>query len=224
MKLERLQTLHGLGWLHRDFKPDNIMSGQSSSDPDTLYLVDFGFAKRYCHPVNGTHIPMKNGKGSCGTPRYASLHVHLGRESSRRDDLESLAYCLVYLHKGRLPWQGVPEHEEKWSGTYKRKAQTTAKELCSWMPSDFADFVTYCRTLGFAETPDYQRWIKRFQTTYDVMYPVKEFKWSTPETAGRAVAPAPRVPAAAPPPPPIAALPHKKHTAPRECKCANCRV
>jgi hypothetical protein len=41
-----------------------------------------------------------------GTVRYASVHAHLGRTGSRRDDMESLAYTLVFLLRGRLPWQG----------------------------------------------------------------------------------------------------------------------
>jgi len=45
-----------------------------------------------------------------GTVRYASVHAHLGRTASRRDDLESLAYTLIFLHRGRLPWQGFQVH------------------------------------------------------------------------------------------------------------------
>ena len=104
--LERVDTFHSRHLIHRDIKPANFVIG-TGEQCNIVFCVDFGLSKRFRHPKNLHHIPHRDGRSLTGTPRYASINNHLGIEQSRRDDLESIAYVLVYFLKGSLPWQGL---------------------------------------------------------------------------------------------------------------------
>ena len=101
--VQRLEYLHNNHFIHRDMKPDNFLVGVGKKEY-MLYMIDFGLAKRYRDPKTGEHIPYRDNKSLTGTARYASVNTHLGIEQSRRDDLESICYILIYFLKGTLPW------------------------------------------------------------------------------------------------------------------------
>ena len=95
--------MHAHGLLHRDLKPENLLMGLKTKTHVT-HIIDFGLSKSLFIDESGTHIPYRNGKGLVGTARYASINAHLGKEISRRDDLEALGYVLIYFLRGSLPW------------------------------------------------------------------------------------------------------------------------
>lgn len=133
--LTRVEHIHNSLLIHRDIKPDNLAAGLGKR-LNTIYIFDFGLAKQYRSPKTGRHIPYKENKDLTGSIRYASLNTHLGIEQSRRDDLESLGFVFVYLLKGRLPWQGLPAHDQKerYNKVLKVMSNTTPEALCKDLP------------------------------------------------------------------------------------------
>jgi len=154
--LQRIEFVHNNQFLHRDIKPDNFLMG-SGSNQHILHIVDFGLSKRFIDPRTGEHIPYRDGKSLTGTARYASLNTHIGQEQARRDDIESIAFVLVYFLKGQLPWQGVPakDKEEKYKKIKEKKIDTPITELASGLPPQFLKFFELVRNIGFEDAPDY---------------------------------------------------------------------
>jgi len=78
-------------------------------------------------------------------------------EQSRRDDLESLGYALIYFALGSLPWQRVKAktRREFNSKVMQEKINTPIDILCRCLPIEFATYLFYCRDLCFIEKPDY---------------------------------------------------------------------
>jgi serine/threonine protein kinase len=76
------------------------MIGGHPKNDKIVYMIDFGLSKRYMDPITREHIHQRKDKSITGTLKYASIHSHYGEELSRRDDMESLAYVLIYFCKG----------------------------------------------------------------------------------------------------------------------------
>ena len=102
--LELFQFIHRKKIIHRDIKPDNFLIG-CKDKKNTIYMIDFGLSREFKR--GRKHIHYSESRSLTGTLRYASMRNHIGIEQSRRDDLESLGYMLVYFLKGKLPWQGL---------------------------------------------------------------------------------------------------------------------
>ncbi|KAF1885598.1 hypothetical protein Lal_00039443 [Lupinus albus] len=154
--LTRIEYLHSKGFLHRDIKPDNFLMGLGKK-ANQVYMIDFGLAKRYRDPCTNKHIPCRENKNLTGTVRYASCNTHSGIEQSRRDDLESLGYVLMYFLRGSLPWQGLQAAttDQKFDKICKKKLSTPSEILCKSFPVEFASYFHYCRSLSFDQRPDY---------------------------------------------------------------------
>lgn len=154
--LRVLEAVHIRELLHRDIKPDNLLTGIEGLKSREVFLVDFGLSKRF-RMDETDHIPFRDGKHLTGTARYASLHTHMGEEQSRRDDLESLGYVMVYLIRRKLPWMGAggQDRKEQHARIMKIKAETSIDDLCDGLPSSFLHYFRHVRSLRFDQPPDY---------------------------------------------------------------------
>ena len=185
--ISRIEYIHAKSFVHRDIKPGNIHMGIGRR-ANQVSIIDFGLAKRYRDPKTHSHMPYREDRGLTGTARYASINTHLGIEPSRRDDMESLGYVLLYFCRGSLPWQGLTatDKKQKYDQIKEVKTATPIEELCRGFPEEFAIYLNYIRSLRFDDKPDYHYLRKVFRDLlvregfqYDYM-----FDWVVPKRDG----------------------------------------
>ena len=179
-----LKFIHDNHIIHRDIKPDNFVMGIKEKNQN-LYILDFGLAKKYRSSKNLVQYPLIKKKKLTGTARYASINALEEYEQSRRDDLESVSYVLMYFLRGNLPWQGlkVKVKEERYQKILEKKKGTTSEELCKGFPKEFSMFVSYSRNLGYYDEPKYKKLRKMF---LNLVFQIKEkfdfiYDWTNKE-------------------------------------------
>jgi casein kinase I family protein HRR25 len=159
-----LKTIHSNGLVHRDIKPDNFLFGLNN-ESKLIYIIDFGFCKTYIKDEK--HISQKQTKNLIGSYTYASINAHNFIELSRRDDLESLGYLLLYFYFGTLPWQNILLSEENSNDRIKYlKIQIIENNN---LPNVLINYMKYMRKLSFEEKPNYELIIDTFKSEIELL-------------------------------------------------------
>ena len=172
LMIKRINQLHEKGLIHRDVKPDNFLHGLGKKI-EHLYLIDFGFTKRYMKSDNITHMVIKQNKEIIGTPRFTSINMHEGIEPSRRDDLESIGYIMIYLLNLDNDNDNDNDNNNSINSNYLDNYKMVLEKIKTFkmniekndkIPKVIKQYLNYCRNLWFEAQPDYSYLIQLLQT------------------------------------------------------------
>jgi len=178
--MDRIKYIHSKNIIHQDIKPENFLVGNPNTS--LIYIVDFGLSKKYRSSRTNKHIKFSKNKPFNGTFNFASINSMKGIEMTRRDDLESIGYMLIYLIKGKLPWSEYLNKElgERFEIIFNIKRNISNEVLCKDLPSEICEYMNYVKALKFDEEPNYNELKKLFISILDSMnekYDLK-FSWS----------------------------------------------
>ena len=177
--MERIEYIHNKNIIHLDIKPANFLIG--NPDDSVIYLIDYGISKKYRSSIKGKHIMFIKKDKFKGTYNFSSINSMECYESSRRDDLISIGYMLIFLIKGELPWSKIKyvQTSERYIKLLNLKKNTTNEELCKNLPSEFCDYIKYVKSLKFQEEPNYLYLKNLFIKVLDKMHETNDlyFSW-----------------------------------------------
>jgi hypothetical protein len=159
----------------------------SPNDASRFFLIDYGIARPYHTGTPSHYKPVEENRHIVGTLTWASLNSHNGygrrpflhdrqvfqvnslirlSDLSRRDDLESLAYTLLFLLRGSLPWQRASLESStilaRMAQVREKKRSWTGARLGEGFPDAFGQLLDHARALEFDEKPDYARFHSHF--------------------------------------------------------------
>ena len=178
--MDRIEFVHSRYIIHRDIKPENFTIGYKNNS--LIYIIDFGISRKYRSSHTGKHLQYSLTGKMFGTVRYASYNASRGLEQSRRDDLESIGYMLIYLFTNFLPWQGVNLRDHNRHKKYMEmlviKKYLPPERLCRGLPIEFVEYIKYCKNLGFEEDPDYEKLRNLFRSILLKMNEINDMKFS----------------------------------------------
>lgn len=125
------------------------------ADDQTAFLIDFGLAELFRDPATYIHVQYSTNKSTVGTLAFTSINGQQGHAQSHRDNLESLAYTIIYSALGSLPWSSLSSRGDR-EAVLQKKSSITVEDLCKGLPAPFVPFIRYVRSLHFNEKPDYK--------------------------------------------------------------------
>jgi len=157
-----LKSIHEKGLVHRDIKPENFLLGLNSTNKQ-IYIIDFGFCKSYLN--KDQHIKFGKINNLIGSYNYASVNSHKHFELSRRDDMESLGYMLIYFYMGELDWRD----SFKSLNINEIISLKEGVQINSKFPEVLVNYMKYIRNLEFEEMPNYSIIIDSFKREIDLL-------------------------------------------------------
>ena len=173
--IKLLKNLHKFGIIHRDIKPSNLMF----DDNKVLYLIDLGLSDYYVNKKTWTHKPDIQVKNYVGTPKFMSINAHKCTQLSRRDDLISTYYMIIYMILGYLPWENIPRPKYKPNKKYNkkqhkhnlRKAICHTKEYYTW--DKLCDLIDSHITNKQHDTSAYIKYVNQLRQIGKIIFSLK---------------------------------------------------